>query len=185
MNFIGISCIACTKLLGATFQSPFISKSLNLTIYVPFTKGKITRSEVNKNLNVLDHETYFTLTSLINNNDLSQLLLEHDQIVSKGFETKDIISGLANHIRELILCKDLKTIRLVELSDEVKKLYIDQSELFETNWLIEALNLIIEAELNHKNSVNKRLNSELCLMQLASLQINGEKKNPKRYYQVN
>ncbi len=145
---------------------------------ISFTKGKITISEVNKNLNVLDHETYFTLTSLINNNDLSQLLLEHDQIVSKGFETRDIISGLANHIRELILCKDPKTMRLVELSDEIKKLYIDQSKLFQTNWLIEALNLIIEAELNHKNSVNKRLNSELCLMQLASLQINEKKKNP-------
>lgn len=144
---------------------------------ISFTKGKITRSEVNKNLNILDHETYFKLTSLINERNISQLLLEHDQIVSKGYETRHIISGLANHIRELILCKNKKTIELIELNDETKKIYIGQSELFETNWLIEALNLIKKAELNHRNSVNKRLNSELCLMQLASLQIDGEKKN--------
>ncbi len=144
---------------------------------ISFTQGKITRAEVSKNLNVLDYEVYLNLTELIKKNDITGLILKYDQIMSKGYETKYFISGLANHIRELILCKDPKTVNLVKSNMETKSLFVKQSEMFPTTWLIEALNLIKKTELNHKASVNKRLNSELCLMQLASLQIIGEKKN--------
>ena len=143
---------------------------------ISFTEGKITRDEVSKNLNILDTETYFLITSLINENNIAQILIEFDKLVNKGYDTKYFLDGFANHIRELILCKDPKSINLIELNNETKKSYLIQSKVFEINWLIEALNIIKIAEINHKASVNKRLNSELCLMQLASLQINGEKK---------
>tara|TARA_B110000003_G_scaffold53785_1_gene53643 strand:+ start:536 stop:1609 length:1074 start_codon:yes stop_codon:yes gene_type:complete len=144
---------------------------------VSFTSGNLTLNEVSKNLNILDHETFFSISSLIKENKIPELLLEFNIIMNNGYESLHFINGLANHIRMLILCKDQLTHELLEVGINTQNKYRDQSKSFDLNWLMEALSLIKNAEINHKSSINKRLNSELCLMQLASLHFNGEKKN--------
>ena len=144
---------------------------------VSFTSGNLTLNEVSKNLNILDHETFFSISSLIKENKIPELLLEFNIIMNNGYESLHFINGLANHIRMLILCKDQLTHELLEVGINTHNKYRDQSKSFDLNWLMEALSLIKNAEINHKSSINKRLNSELCLMQLASLHFNGEKKN--------
>jgi len=144
---------------------------------VSFTSGNLSISQVSKNLNVLDYQTFFTISILIKNNRIPDILLEVDKIINQGYESIHLINGLANHIRMLILCKDSSTVDLLEVGEKTQKKYLEQSEDFNFDWLVDALSLIKEAESNHKLSLNKRLNSELCLLQLASLQFNGEKKN--------
>ena len=143
---------------------------------VSFTSGNLLTDNVSINLNVLDYESFFLLSDLIKENQIPNILIEFNDIISKGYDTLHFINGLANHIRMLVLCKDSSTTELLEVGDKTKKKYIDQSQKFNLDWLIDALKIIKEAEVNHKFSINKRLNTELCLMQLASLHFNGEKK---------
>ncbi len=143
---------------------------------VSFTSGNLLTDNVSINLNVLDYESFFLLSDLIKENQIPNILIEFNDIISKGYDTLHFINGLANHIRMLVLCKDSSTTELLEVGDKTKNKYIDQSQKFNLDWLIDALKIIKEAEVNHKFSINKRLNTELCLMQLASLHFNGEKK---------
>ena len=144
---------------------------------VSFTSGNLTTAEVSKNLNILDYETFFSVSNLIKENKIPEILLEFNNIIDKGYESLHFINGLANHIRTLILCKDSLTIELLEVGEKTRNKYLDQSKTFDFKWLLDALSIIKEAQSNHRFSINKRLNSELCLMQLASLHFNGEKKN--------
>ena len=144
---------------------------------VSFTSGNLTTAEVSKNLNILDYETFFSVSNLIKENKIPKILLEFNIIIDKGYESLHFINGLANHIRTLILCKDSLTIELLEVGEKTRNKYLDQSKTFDFKWLLDALSIIKEAQSNHRFSINKRLNSELCLMQLASLHFNGEKKN--------
>ena len=139
--------------------------------------SKATAYGVIKNLNILDYETFFSVSNLIKENKIPEILLEFNNIIDKGYESLHFINGLANHIRTLILCKDSLTIELLEVGEKTRNKYLDQSKTFDFKWLLDALSIIKEAQSNHRFSINKRLNSELCLMQLASLHFNGEKKN--------
>lgn len=144
---------------------------------VSFTSGNLTTAEVSKNLNILDYETFFLISDLIKENKIPEILIEFNNIINKGYDSLHFINGLANHIRILILCKNSLTIELIEVGKKTQNKYIDQSKTYTLNWLVDALSLTKEAEYKHKSSINKRLNAELCLMQLASLHFNGEKKN--------
>ena len=144
---------------------------------VSFTSGIISLSEVSKNLNILNHESFFNMCYLIKENKIPNLLIEINKIINLGYEPINILNGLSNHIRMLILSKDDKTSDIIVYSKETQLKYHEQSKEFEIKWLINSLLIIKEAEISNKSSLNKRLNSELCIMQLASLHLNGEKKN--------
>jgi len=144
---------------------------------VSFTSGNLFISQVSKDLNILSSEIFITLLLLIKDNKIPDLLLKVNEIINDGFDSIHLINGLANHIRMLILCKDSSTISLLEVSSDLQEKYINQSKIFNFDWLIDALSIIKDTESNHKLSLNKRLNSELCLMKLSSLHFNGEKKN--------
>tara|TARA_Y100001960_G_scaffold333309_1_gene437699 strand:+ start:596 stop:1681 length:1086 start_codon:yes stop_codon:yes gene_type:complete len=144
---------------------------------VSFTNGNLTTNNVSKNLNVLDFEIYFKIVNHIKNKEIPQVIIELDRIINLGYENVDFLSGLALHIRKLILCKNLNTIDLIEFGPKLKNKFVENSELFETNYLIKALSIINETELNLKNSINKRLQTELCLMKLASIESIEKKKN--------
>tara|TARA_B100000686_G_scaffold355351_1_gene473238 strand:+ start:17922 stop:19577 length:1656 start_codon:yes stop_codon:yes gene_type:complete len=151
---------------------------------VSFTNGNLTTNNVSKNLNVLDFEIYFKIVNHIKNKEIPQVIIELDRIINLGYENVDFLSGLALHIRKLILCKNLNTIDLIEFGPKLKNKFVENSELFETNYLIKALSIINETELNLKNSINKRLQTELCLMKLASIESIEKKKIiiPSSYY---
>ena len=151
---------------------------------VSFTNGNLTTNNVSKNLNVLDFEIYFKIVNHIKNKEIPQVIIELDRIINLGYENVDFLSGLALHIRKLILCKNLNTIDLIEFGPKLKNKFLENSELFETNYLIKALSIINETELNLKNSINKRLQTELCLMKLASIESIEKKKIiiPSSYY---
>tara|TARA_Y100000996_G_C22548423_1_gene652773 strand:+ start:1302 stop:2381 length:1080 start_codon:yes stop_codon:yes gene_type:complete len=144
---------------------------------INFTLGKINLSEVSKILNVLDQNTFLKISDLIKNKNIPKLLLESERIIDQGYDPLSLINGLSSHIRMLILSKDSSTINLLEVGEKLQKQYLEQSKEFTLDSLIGMLRILKEGESNNKISLNKRLNLELCLMQLASLHFNGEKKN--------
>ena len=143
---------------------------------VSFSGKNLTRKAVTENLNVLDYDTFFEATNLILSNSIPDLLLHFNHTLSKGFDGHHFITGLASHFRDLLVCKTPQTIELLEVGEDTKVTYKTQSESTSQAFLIQAIELANDCDLNYKTSKNQRLLVELCLMQLASINFDGEKK---------
>ncbi|MGB5667828.1 MAG: DNA polymerase III subunit gamma/tau, partial [Maribacter sp.] len=146
---------------------------------VSFSGKKLTRKAVTENLNVLDYDTYFKATKLILQHNIPGLLLLFNETLSLGFEGHHFISGLASHFRDLMVCQHQETIDLLEVGEDAKKNYLEQSKKTSSSFLIQALNIANDCDLKYKASKNQRLLVELSLMKLASIDFEGEKKNPE------
>ena len=147
---------------------------------VSFSGDNLSREAVTENLNVLDYTYYFNITDLIIQNDIPQVLLSYNEILGKGFDGHHFIMGLASHFRDLLVCKNQQTISLLEVGDQVKNMYLEQSQKTPHPFLLEALDIANSCDLKFKTSRNQRLLVELCLMQLTSLTAQGEKKKPNK-----
>lgn len=155
-----------------------------LSIYdrvVSFSGANLTRQAVTENLNVLDYETYLNITRLILENNIPQLLVEFNEILARGFDGHHFIAGLASHFRDLLVCRNPKTISLLEVSDTTKTNYFEQAQQTSESFLMRGIEIANDCDLKYKTSRNQRLLVELCLMQLASITYDGEKKKPEGY----
>jgi len=148
---------------------------------VSFSGKNLTRQAVTENLNVLDYDTFFEATDLILANKIPDLLVHFNHILSKGFDGHHFITGLASHFRDLLVSKTPQTIELLEVGDDTKVTYKTQSEATSQAFLILAIELANDCDLKYKTSKNQRLLVELCLMQLASITFDGEKKKPSGF----
>jgi DNA polymerase-3 subunit gamma/tau len=148
---------------------------------VSFSGKKLTRAAVTENLNVLDYDTYFTTTDLILEHNIPQLLVLFNNTLAKGFEGHHFINGLASHFRDLLVCRHEDTIALLEVGEKAKTKYLEQSKKTSESFLLKGISIANECDLNYKASKNHRLLVELTLMKLASIDFNGEKKNPEKY----
>ena len=149
---------------------------------VSFSGKHLTRQAVTENLNVLDYETYFKSTDLILDNNIPELLLQFNNTISKGFDGHHYIAGLASHFRDLLVCKTPQTIDLLEVGDQTKAKYLKQSKTTSQEFLLKGIALANDCDLKYKTSRNQRLLVELCLMQLASITFDGEKKNSSSHF---
>ena len=143
---------------------------------VSFSGDKITRQATSEILNVLDYEVYFKVTDLILDNKLPDLLLELNTVIAQGFDGNHFIAGLASHFRDLMVCKNQVTISLMEVGEETRKKYTEQSQRATVPFLMEAIRIANDCDLSYRNSKNQRLLVEIALMQLASLTYEGDKK---------
>lgn len=148
---------------------------------VSFSGKQLTREAVTENLNVLDYTWYFQITDLLLENNIPQVLVAYDEILSKGFDGHHFVMGLASHFRDLLVCKHQETIALLEVGEQVKTMYFEQSQKTSREFLMEGIEIANTCDLKYKNSQNQRLLVELCLMQLASLTFQGEKKKKKKF----
>ncbi|WP_160128733.1 DNA polymerase III subunit gamma/tau [Kordia antarctica] len=148
---------------------------------VSFSGKQLTRQAVTENLNVLDYDIYFAATDLILENNIPQLLVDFNETLSKGFDGHHFIAGIASHFRDLLVCKNEATIPLLEVGDQTKNKYLEQSRKTSQQFLMKGIELANGCDLKYKTSRNQRLLVELCLMQLASINYDGEKKNSDRF----
>ncbi len=148
---------------------------------VSFSGSNLTREAVTENLNVLDYTYFFQITDLLLEANIPQALLAYNDILAKGFDGHHFIMGLASHFRDLLVCKQQETIALLEVGEQVKTMYFNQSQKASLPFLVDAIDLANTCDLKYKNSRNQRLLVELCLMQLASLTSVGEKKNDRSH----
>ena len=148
---------------------------------ISFSGNKLTREAVTQNLNVLDYDTYFSMTDLLLENKIPEVLNNFNSILAKGFEGHHFINGLASHFRDLLVAKDNSTIKLLEVGDNAKKKYLDQSTKASISFLIKSIEKANQCDLDYRASKNQRLLVELTLMQIASITFNGEKKKSDNY----
>ena len=143
---------------------------------VSYCGNNLTRQAVTENLNVLDYETYINFTDLILENNIPELLLAYNDILSKGFEGHHFVSGLASHFRDLMVTKTPSTLTLLEVGEQAQQLYKIQSQKASQDFLLKGIDIANDCDLKYKVSQNQRLLVELCLMQLSSITFDGEKK---------
>lgn len=143
---------------------------------VSFCGNSITRTAVAENLHILDYAQYFAVTDFMLEGNIPELLLQLDQILAQGFDGQHFINGLCSHFRDLLVSQIPETIKLLQVGDNVKQSYSEQSVKADKAWLMTALDLANECAMSYKNSRNQRLLVELCLMQLASLKDLDQKK---------
>ena len=136
---------------------------------VSYCDKNITYEAVIKNLNILDYEYYFKLTDAILSNKIHEALLIFDEILDNGFDGHNFVVGLGVHFRNLLVCKDAITLELLEVDIDVKKRYKQQSANASARFLVDALSIVGDTDVNFKIAKNKRLHVELALMKLSSL----------------
>ncbi|MDR0227520.1 MAG: DNA polymerase III subunit gamma/tau [Flavobacteriaceae bacterium] len=143
---------------------------------VSYCGRNLTRQAVAENLNVLDFEYYIRITDLILAGNIPALLLAFDDILAKGFDAHHFVSGIASHFRDLMVCKTPETVNLLEIGNEGRQQFSMQANNTSMAFLLQGIEIATDCELKYKASLNQRLLVELCLMQLASLMFEGEKK---------
>jgi len=137
---------------------------------VSFTNGELNYQNTLEHLNILDADYYFKLIDCMQKQDLSGAMLLYDDINKKGFEGDLVLNGFAEFIRNLLVCKDEKVAGLLEAVESFREKYISTAKSIAPSFLISALNIINEAEINYKAARNKRLHVELALIKLCYLQ---------------
>jgi DNA polymerase III subunit gamma/tau len=137
---------------------------------VSFTNGQLTYSNTLEHLNILDEDYYFKFLDFMQQQDMSSAMLLYDEINRKGFEGDTVIEGFAEFIRNLLVSKDAKAAILLEVAEDFKQKYLQAAQKINAGWLIAALNLLSETEINYKQARNKRLLVELTIIKLSYLQ---------------
>ena len=141
---------------------------------VAFCGTNIEYSAVIRNLNVLDYEYYFNIIGCSLTGNFSKSLLLFDEILSKGFNALYFITGLGNHLRNLLVCKDTSTLKLLEMAPAVVERYREQSGRCSIKFLYEALGNTTKCESEYRQSSNQRLLVEFLLIKLAQLNTQAE-----------
>jgi len=136
---------------------------------VSFTSANLTYNQVVENLHVLDQDFFFKMSAEILNGHITNALLLLNSIIEKGFDGQHFIVGLGEHLRNLMLSRDAATIDLMDNSANIKEKYRTEAPKFSVPFLVKALELNNQADLNYRTSNNKRLLIELCLMQMCGL----------------
>jgi DNA polymerase III subunit gamma/tau len=133
------------------------------------TDRHLSFREVLDNLHVLDYDYYFRIVDAIHHSDLSSTLLIFNEILGKGFDGHQFVVGLNEHIRNLLVCKDPQTVGLMEVSESTKEKYLNQSERSSLGFLMSALSVGSQLDLNFKSAKNQRLHVEIGLMKLSQI----------------
>ena len=141
-----------------------------------YSDGKITRKIVSESMSILDYDAYFKLTELMLKNDIPGVLNFFNKLLHKGFDAHLIVAGLSGHLRDLLVAKDPKTVELLEVSNNIKKQYLEQSKQMDFSFLMKAIDLTTQTDINYKLSKSPHLLVELALMKLASLNLDEAKK---------
>ena len=136
---------------------------------VSFSRGDVTYEKAVEILNILDVDTFFDVTEALIHQNIAEALLIFDNVLNKGFDGSLFISGMAQHFRNLMVCKDESTLRLLDVSQAFKLKYLEQTKMLDLGLIINALNLTNETDEKYKFSRNPRLLIELMLIKLAHL----------------
>lgn len=141
---------------------------------VAFSGKELTYDIVTEQLHVLDHDTYFEVVDFALSSNIPDSLLLFDRVLARGFDAHHFLSGLGNHFRSLMVCRDQRTLQLMEATPEVKAKFSKQASVADLHFIVDALSITNEADTHYRTSQHQRLLVELAVMKICSL------KNPSK-----
>jgi len=134
---------------------------------VSFGGDKINYEDVISNLNILDYDYYFKIIDYLMVEDMPNLLNIFNEILQNGFEPDIFMSGLLEHLRNLLVCKNESTVKLLEVSASLKQRYLEQAQACSTSLILSAINLGNDCDVNYRMARNKRLHVEMAIVKMA------------------
>lgn len=134
-----------------------------------FSNGHLTYEQAVEHLNVLDAGFYFKLLDALLTTNVAEVLLLLDEVYRRGFEGDSILNGFAQHLRDLLLCKDPKMTRLLDIPEAHKRAFFEKAQMLSLSYITSALNIINDAEIQYKTALNKRLHLEVSFIKLTYL----------------
>ena len=148
-----------------------------LDLIKTFSKdAKITLENVTKNLHILDSEYFFKISNHLFNGDISSALLLHNEILAKGFESYNLITGLVVHFRNLLVCQNEKIIELLEVSNSEKLKFKEQAQLISSDFIEECIDILNQCDINYRMTSNTKIHTEITLVKLSKLNKKKTKK---------
>ncbi|HEV7378799.1 MAG TPA: DNA polymerase III subunit gamma/tau, partial [Dyadobacter sp.] len=133
------------------------------------TDNHLTYAAVLENLHILDYDYYFKITDALTSGSVARSLVLFDEILRKGFDGHLFVVGMLEHFRNLLVCKDPATVTLLQVSEAAERKYLEQAVSADMSFLLSALSVASQCDINYKSAKNQRLHVELCLMKLANL----------------
>lgn len=133
------------------------------------SRKKITYDAVIENLNILDYDYYFQITDALLAEDNAAVLTLFNTVLSKGFDPEVFVLGLAEHLRNVLVCKDEATLALLEAGENLRERYRSQATLAPASFLLTALNLCNDCDINFKMARNKRLHVEMAMLKMCHI----------------
>jgi len=143
---------------------------------IAFAGKELTYDIVTEQLHVLDHDTYFQIIDFALSANIPDSLLLFDSVLARGFDAHHFLSGLGNHLRSLMVCRDSRTLQLMEATPEVKTRFSEQASLTDLHFIVDALSITNESDTQYRTSQQQRLLVELAVMKICSLK--GSSENP-------
>ena len=143
-----------------------------------YSQGHITYQNTIEDLNVLDSDNYFNIIDLALENKISDMMLLLNSILEKGFNGSNLISGLAEHVRNVMMAKDESTISLLETSKQQKEKFKNQAKNCPQTFLYKALEIMNQCDIHYRESSNKRLLVELTLIEVGQITQTEDKDIP-------
>ncbi|MFY7964738.1 MAG: DNA polymerase III subunit gamma/tau [Chitinophagaceae bacterium] len=137
---------------------------------VSFANGEVTYQTTIDHLNILDHDYYFKLLDFLQKQDMAGAMLLYDEVNSKGFEGDTVLNGFAEFLRNILVCKDMRAAKLLDVVEGMQEKYYNVAQTASAAYLVSALNILNEAEINFKMARNKKLHVELAIIKLNFLQ---------------
>jgi DNA polymerase-3 subunit gamma/tau len=147
---------------------------------VSYTGDSLSYQNVIENLNILDYDYYLRCTEHLLAADHIQSFLLFNEVLVKGFDGHHFITGMSEHLRNLLVCQNKETISLLEVGERVQKAYLEQAQKCAPQWLLRALEILTETDTQYKQSHHPRMLVELSLLKICSLSSpsSDEKKKP-------
>ena len=136
---------------------------------VSFCGTQISYEQAIEVLNVLDTDYYFRLVNAALAGNVSEALLLLNEVLTKGFDAGNFVTGFAQHLRDVLVSKDVATLPLLETSDVIRQHYQEQAQRCAAKWLFNALDIVNTCDINYRTAKNKRLTVELALVKLCRL----------------
>ncbi|MBK9511524.1 MAG: DNA polymerase III subunit gamma/tau [Cytophagaceae bacterium] len=133
------------------------------------TDRKLSYKNVLENLHVLDYDYYLKMLDALSEGNITDVLLILNEIIAKGFDTHQFIVGLNEHFRNILVCKNPATIDILEISENIKQKYLSQAQKVSTSFLLSALSVGSQIDINYKASKNQRLHVEIGLLKLSQI----------------
>lgn len=135
---------------------------------VSFSGNNITYNSVIENLNVLDYDYYFKIVDDLLQGNTSDILLLVNDIINKGFEPQHFVTGMGNHLRSLLVSRDAATVQLLEVSEKLRQSYVEQAQRCPLPFLVRALDINNQCDIDYRSASNKRLHLEVNLLKMTA-----------------
>ena len=136
---------------------------------VAFCGKNISYEQAIEVLNVLNSDYYFRMIDAALQGAVGDALLLLNEVLQKGFDAGHFITGLAQHLRDVLVSKDAATAQLLETSDAIRQHYQQQATRCNARWIFNALDIMNTCDIHFRTAKNKRLTVELALVKLCRL----------------